>query len=208
MKHLKYIFAFSLLFANVTFGGKQIAGSLVEIKVILPDVQLNTSISNNTVRLSWRASQQTKVRRYELEKSSDGENFFYITSFAGSEKLYTTVDKNFFTGIAYYRLKIIDAEGKVLYTKTEDINTRKKGEAIHILPTVLDANKLHIWVPVNTSISCAAISGVDGRLHRKAVINEGTNLAYVDITGITAGVYKLTVQTNKGETLQLKFTRS
>jgi hypothetical protein len=210
MKQATYIFAFTLLLANATFA--QLHTSMVTAvalakPAILSDVNLSSAFINNTAQVSWQATQQTKVRRYELEKSNDGENFFYLTSFAGSEKIYAAEDNSVFTGTTHYRLRIVDMDGNILYSNIESLNTKKSTDAVRILPTRLDDNKLHIWVPANTSISSASIYGADGTQQRKAVMNQGTNIAIVDISGMAAGVYNLTVQTNKGETLKLKFTK-
>jgi hypothetical protein len=210
MKQVTYIFAFIMLLATAGFAKthpSEVATIAATEAVILSDVNLHTTFDKNIVQISWQATQQTKVRRYELEKSTDGENFFYITSFAGSEKTYTAEDKNLSSAIAYYRLKIMDADGQVFYSTVETINTKASADAIRILSTRLDANKLHIWLPANTSISSAVINGADGTIQRKAVFNESTNLAVVDISSMSAGVYHVTVKTNKGETLKLKFTR-
>jgi len=211
MKQVTYIFAFIMLLATGSYA-KTHRGNIPAIRateaVILSDVNLQTIFTKNTVQISWQATQQATVRRYELEKSTDAENFYYITSFSGSEKMYTAEDKNLSAAVAYYRLKIMDTDGHVFYSTVETINTKASADAIRILPTRLDANKLHIWLPANTSISSAVINGADGKVQRKAIFNESTNLAVVDISSMSAGVYHLTVKTNKGETLKLKFTRS
>lgn len=211
MKQATYIITLIMLLATASYANPHSGMSSLAIltkPVILSDVNLHTSFTNNTVQISWQATLQIKVRRYELEKSTDGKNFFYVSSFAGSEKMYLAEDKNLLATIAHYRLKIVDVDGNILYSTVETINTKTSADAVRILPTRLDANKLHIWVPANTSISCASVNGADGKLQRKAVMNQGTNVAIVDISGLAAGVYHLTVQTNKGETLKLKFTRS
>lgn len=194
--------------ATAQLGAGTMASSLLTKPVLLADVNLKASFVNNAASISWQATQQAKVRRYELEKSMDGENFSYITSFAGTERSYTTKDNDLFTSTTYYRLKIVDADGNFLYSMVETINAGESANAIRILPGTADDGKLRIWVPANTSISCAMVSGADGKMQRKAVMNQSTNLAAVDISGMAAGVYNLSVQTNKGETLKLKFTKS
>jgi len=210
MKQVTCIFTFIMLVASAAYAKTHtsfIATSATTEAVILSDVNLQTTFTKNTVQISWQATQQTTVRRYELEKSTDAENFYYITSFAGSEKVYAAEDKNLSAAVSHYRLKIMDTDGHVFYSNVETIDTKASADAIRILPTRLDANKLHIWLPANTSISSAIVNGADGKVQRKAILNESTNLAIVDISSMSAGVYHLTVKTNKGETLKLKFTR-
>ena len=209
MKQVIYIFTSITLLAstaNAQMSAVTAASSVLTTPVILADVNLKASFVKNAGTISWQATQQIKVRRYELEKSADGENFSYITSFAGSEKYYSTQDNNLFAGINYYRLKIVDEEGNFLYSKVELIDIKARVSEIKILPTQFD-QKLFVWVPSNTSISCATISGADGKVQRKAIVNNSSNLAAVEIKGLPAGVYSLSLQTSKGETVKLKFSK-
>ena len=116
MKQVTCIFTFIMLVASAAYAKTHtsfIATSATTEAVILSDVNLQTTFTKNTVQISWQATQQTTVRRYELEKSTDAENFYYITSFAGSEKVYAAEDKNLSAAVAYYRLKIMDTDGHV-----------------------------------------------------------------------------------------------
>ena len=209
MKQVIYIFTSITLLAstaNAQMSAVTAASSVLTTPVILADVNLKASFVKNAGAISWQATQKIKVRRYELEKSADGENFSYITSFAGLEKYYSTQDNNLFAGINYYRLKIVDEEGNFLYSKVELIDIKARVSEIKILPTQFD-QKLFVWVPSNTSISCATISGADGKVQRKAIVNNSSNLAAVEIKGLPAGVYSLSLQTSKGETVKLKFSK-
>jgi len=210
MKKAIYFLAITALLAstaNAQLGAGAMASAVLTKPIVLNDVNLKASFGNNAGNISWQATASLKVRRYELEKSIDGENFSYLTSFAGSEKFYNTKDDNLFSSNNYYRLKIVDADGNFLYSNTEAINIKASADAIRILPARLGNDKLYVWVPANTSISCASVSGADGKMQRKAVMNSGTNTTSVDISGLGAGVYNLTLQTNKGETVKMKFTK-
>ncbi len=210
MKQLTYIFAFIMLTsaslkAQVLTGA--MASSVLTSKMVLRDVNLKASFTNNAAQINWQATSQAKVRRYQLEKSADGENFAYMVSFAGAEKNYSVNDNNLFAGINYYRLTMVDENGNLLYSNIETVDTKAGNATIKLLPTQLD-EKLFLWVPSNTTISCATISGADGKLHRKAIMNNNNNMASVEIKGLAAGVYSLSLQTNKGETVKLKFSKS
>ncbi len=209
MKQALYIFAFTALLApeaNAQLASGAMASSMLAKPVLLSDVNLKASFANNGCDISWQATSAIKVRRYELEKSIDGESFFYITSFSGSEKFYSAKDNNLFSSNNYYRLKIVDADGNFLYSNIETISTKASADAIRILPARI-SNKLYVWVPANTSISCASVSGADGKMQRKAIMNSSANTVCVDISGLCAGVYNLSVQTSKGETVKMRFIK-
>ena len=210
MKQVIYIFTSITLLAstaNAQMSAVTAASSVLTTPVILADVNLKASFVKNAGTISWQATQKIKVRRYELEKSIDGENFVYVTAFAGSEKQYNTADNNLFAGTSYYRLKIVGEKNNFLYSTIGLIDTKDNVNEIRILPTRLD-DKLFVWVPSNTSISCATISGADGKMQRKAIVNNSNNIASVEIKGLPAGIYSLGLQTSKGETVKLKFSKS
>ena len=210
MKKVIYFLSITALLANMATAQVStvaMASSVLTKPAMLADVNLKAKFANNAAAISWKATRQTKVLRYELEKSTDGDNFSYITSFAGSEKNYTVADNNLFAGTTYYRLKIVDAKNNSFYSAAIYIDSKASANAIRILPTQLD-EKLFVWVPSNTSISCAAISGADGKMQRKAIINSNNNIAAIEIKGLSAGMYNLSLKTSKGETIKLKFSKA
>ncbi|MES2847594.1 MAG: hypothetical protein V4685_00950 [Bacteroidota bacterium] len=210
MKQVFYIFTaitLGLSSANAQLSTSAMASSLLTKPVVLADVSFKANFVNNAAAISWQATMQTKVLRYELEKSMDGENFTYVTSFAGNQKQYSSTDNNLFAGTTYYRLKIVDEKNNALFSAAAFIDTKASANEIRILPTQVD-EKLFVWVPSNTSIGCAAISGADGKMQRKAVINSSNNIAAIEIKGLPAGMYTLGLQTSKGETIKLKFSKT
>jgi hypothetical protein len=68
-------------------------------------------------QLSWAATAQNNVNKYELERSTDGLNFSTITQVpANSTAIYRYTDVAPVAGTTYYRLKIIDANGSFSYS--------------------------------------------------------------------------------------------
>lgn len=174
------------------------------------DLKFKATIEENNGRINWVSSKQLKVRRYELEKSSDGENFNYITAIAGniaSVSNYSVQDKNLSDARNYYRLKIVAANGTKHYSKIISLDAVAKQEEIKILPTQLN-QKIFIWMPTNISISNASISDASGRnILQHTLITNATNLADVEISRLPIGLYNIELLTNKGETVKLKFSK-
>ena len=174
------------------------------------DLKLQAVIEKNTGEISWHALKQIKVRRYELEKSTDGEIFNYVTALFGktnSHTNYSVQDRNLMEAVNYYRLKIVAADGNYYYSKIVSVDAQISFTEIKILPTQLDY-KLFIWMPTNTSISNASISDASGRnILQHSAVNNVTNLADVEISKLPAGLYNIKLLTNKGETVKLKFSK-
>lgn len=210
MKQSIYTFTFIALFAaagNAQIAAGTVASSVLAKPVILNDVELKASFVNNAGTISWHSTAQIKVRRYELEKSMNGENFAYVTAFAGTEKNYTTEDNNLSAGITYYRLKIVDEKGNALYSSTQQIDTKVSANEIKILPTQLD-KRIFVWLPANTTISSAVITDATGRTIYNTSVSNITNIATVETIQLPAGVYSIKLHTSKGEIVKLKFNKA
>lgn len=209
MKQLLCTFTFIALFAagNAQVAAGTVASSILAKPVILNDVELKAAFVNNAGNISWHSTTQVKVRRYELEKSIDGENFAYITAFAGTEKNYTAEDNNLSAGITYYRLRIVDEEGHSLYSSTQLIDTKASVNEIKLLPTQLD-KRIFVWLPANTTISSAVITDATGRTIYNTSVSNITNIATVETIQLPAGTYSIKLHTSKGETVKLKFNKA
>lgn len=210
MKQVTYIIAF-ITFLTASAQAQLVAGivasSVVNKTIVAPDVHLKASFNNNAGEISWKAPGQITVRRYELEKSTDGENFNYVTSVAGTNSNYNVTDNNIFENNNFYRVKIVDADGNYMYSRTTTLDTKSNANTIKVLPTQIN-QKLFIWVPANTTVSKAIIADASGRtVVSNPMISNTSNLSAIETTNLPAGLYNISLQTNKGETIKLKFNK-
>jgi hypothetical protein len=191
-----------------------IAGNLflpeIDNGTVAYTVVLKAAAVNNTAELSWQHARQMKVRRYELEKSTDGENFTYVTAVPGqaaSKISYTVQDRNLLEGMNYYRLKVIDNNGNAAYSKTVSLKAKSKAAEIKIMPGIV-TDEVYIWLPANTLVSSAAITDMMGRkILEDAAVTNFTNVASVQLGRLPIGMYKINVLTNTGLTANLKFSK-
>ena len=213
MKQIIYITVFLGLTtlsttAQLTAGMIALSGTKTATEPV--DLKLQAAIENNAGEISWMGSKQVRVRRYELEKSTDGENYNYVTAVAGNRAYksnYTTEDRNLAETVNYYRLKIIAGNGNYHYSKVVSLDASNKPVEIMILPTQVN-QKLFIWVPVNTSVSRASICDAAGRIvSQNMYVNNSANIADVEIGSLPVGMYNIKLITNKGETVKLKFSK-
>lgn len=103
--------------------------------------------SSKQVVLKWETVFEIANERFEVQKSTDGSSFSTITSFNSSGdsyniKQYSYNDISFFTGdIAFYRLRQIDQNNQITYSKTIYINDKASdaGE-ISLFPNPLNGS--------------------------------------------------------------------
>jgi len=85
----------------------------------------NGEYLNNVVKLNWKAEKQTGFSHFEIEKSTNARNFTEIKKILPSNGLlYTFSDPDITAGTIYYRLKMIDYNGKISYSKIIRIHTK------------------------------------------------------------------------------------
>jgi hypothetical protein len=174
------------------------------------EIKLKAKASKNISEVSWQATKQMNVRRYELEKSSDGINFSYVTAMPvnNSKQInYSIQDKYLYEGINYYRLKIVDHKGNFCYSKLVSFDRSNIATEIKVMPAIA-TEALYIWLPANTQVTKATITDAMGReMMENVSVNNLSNFASVPVSTLTSGMYKINIVTNTGVTTNLKFSK-
>jgi hypothetical protein len=177
---------------------------------LIIDVDFNITISKNIGELSWAPVSAIDVIRYELEKSTDGEHFSYVTAIAAnmeSRDQYNIRDNNLTDGINYYRLRIVDNNGIFYYSKPVSVDKNFSAAKIKIMPNIV-ADELLIWLPVNMQISNATITDIAGRVvMQHAPVNNRTCLATLKVAALQTGIYKISVVASDGASANLSFSK-
>lgn len=87
---------------------------------VIPVTVFDFAAIKNTesILLKWYATYETKFKQYNIERSTDGTNFNKIGELTGRNlSNYVFNDNNLPSGpIVYYRLKMIDIDGKFTYS--------------------------------------------------------------------------------------------
>ncbi|WP_081659171.1 LamG-like jellyroll fold domain-containing protein [Pedobacter glucosidilyticus] len=148
----------------------------------------------SSVNVLWKTSSEQNSQLFEIERSINGVDFSVLGSVSAngnSSKIisYQFDDLSPVTGIAYYRLKQIDQDGKFEYSDVKSVHYyHGKKVSINIYPNPAK-DKLIISGP-STDIKEVVFSDLTGReLWRKA--NPETSLIIPE--NISPGIYILTV---------------
>jgi hypothetical protein len=124
---------FTHIVKNCTIGGT------LPIKLI----SFTQRIQNNKVILNWEISEGEDGSSFETQKSNDGNNFYAINSQLGDmqKKLFSFIDPNLASSISYYRLKMVDKNGKVTYSDVLRVSNNKDA-TISVYPNPVKAGSL------------------------------------------------------------------
>lgn len=123
--------------------------------------------NNKLAELSWDITQDSDPDYFEVQKSTDGNNFTPVGTIPGAagQQLAATVTYHYtdpaqLNSTAFYRLKMTDISGTVTYSKIVLISTATVARnEIKIFPTIVTGNKINL--KAGSSLKQAFIEIVD-----------------------------------------------
>jgi hypothetical protein len=99
-------------------------GQSASLPILLSSFTVN--IKGSSANLAWVSSQEFNSSAYVIEKSSDARNFTAIGTVKAAGVSFAPISYTFedskFSSASYYRLKMIDIDGSVEYSKVVYVN--------------------------------------------------------------------------------------
>jgi hypothetical protein len=159
--------------------------------------ELSATQCNKNICLEWTTLQEQNTNRFEIEKSTDGTDFIYTGQVAAagnsnSLRHYSFTDQNPFTGINYYRLKLLGLDGKHSYSKTVSV----KYKADKLIRSILNnySRELTIQLNNNGEPVLLKIFDMNGKLLFSSTGRNNT--IKPDIASFSTGLYLLVAELN------------
>ncbi|KAA2240586.1 T9SS type A sorting domain-containing protein [Chitinophaga agrisoli] len=163
-------------------------------------------VDTGIVKLNWRTPYETNAARFIVERSRDQRGFNAIDTVAahGTTTLpnaYQSYDYSPWLGKSYYRIKLVNLDGSVLYSPVQSVNVTVKDLLWRLLWCII-GNHLQIWLDMEKDAGQAQLQLIDlfGRVKYQGPMNlvKGRNFKELDISKIPTGIYFLRVQTKDG----------
>ncbi|MFN8250828.1 MAG: T9SS type A sorting domain-containing protein [Ferruginibacter sp.] len=160
--------------------------------------------NDNNVCLNWQTANEINVSHFMIERSPDGQLYTPVATITAQNRLsnnynYTNdITSLQYSNKIYYRIKQVDKDGRftrsniVFVTNTSDV-------AISVYPNpAVNALYIHGWEK-------AAVFEVFTLAGNKMITTKPS--PYINVTGLTSGVYLLKVIDKNGTTTSLKFNK-
>ncbi|CAN5594288.1 hypothetical protein BH10BAC2_BH10BAC2_21220 [soil metagenome] len=149
--------------------------------------------SNQNI-LNWKTSAELNSSRYDIERSFDTRNFekigsvLSVNSALGSSYKYDDDISHIYTNNFYYRLKMVDKDGRYSYSPVVSISISNRNEKIILLGNVTSAY-INIITPASLLQKPfqAEIFNMNGIVVYKINITNTSSIIYVD--KLAAGKY-------------------
>ena len=158
--------------------------------------------SGNNGLLQWSANDAVDVTRFIIEKSSDNLHFTALDSVPAAANgsginNYQYTDTHLDRGPNYYRLRIVDQDGRYSWSPIRTIDGTAAG-SITIYPNPVENGNLYISSTVNTQL--IRLMDVSG----KTILQLETQgyLNTLPVGAVTPGIYFIEVVTDTGSSVQ------
>ncbi|MBC7828295.1 MAG: T9SS type A sorting domain-containing protein [Chitinophagaceae bacterium] len=177
-------------------GIMQHAFGLLPLKLISFQGYKNSS----KVELQWKSQNEINVLRFEIQRSSNGTSFSAIgnqQASVNSQSInsYSFTDAQPLTGANYYRLRMIDNDGKFTYSKVLLIRgDEQTKQSIGIYPNPAVSQATLYFKSEKSGSATIHILSMKGALIAKQniqVVNGENALALSGISNLPAGVYNV-----------------
>ncbi|CAN5426087.1 hypothetical protein BH11BAC3_BH11BAC3_34480 [soil metagenome] len=169
--------------------------------------------SSRGIALNWKVTCLSTNIQMEIERSSTTRGFSTINAIAATQarcaQPFDFVDVAPLKGRNYYRLKMIDIDGKISYSPIVTINGSKGLDFVGLYPSLVTTKtSLSISADKNGTIE-TVITDMAGRIVKRAKspISAGASLVDIDCANLAPGIYTLTGITDDASSSSVRFVK-
>ncbi len=173
-------------------------------------LSFNGAYRNGIATLNWTTDNETNFSKFDIERSTDGTRFSvigtkYATGSASARANYELLDdlNAESASVFYYRLKMIDADGKFTYSQIVVLRKENKGIMGVILspnPVVNGFATVRMTAAQRGSVELRVVDQAGRVVVRQAQqVYEGNNSITLQVQHLQSGIY--TLQILDGEAL-------
>lgn len=181
------------------FSGFYLSAALATVLPISIEYFKGVQTDNKHV-LSWKANCSSASVTFEIQRSTDGLHFTSINNLTASQarcsQPFDFTDEHPVSGINYYRIKIIDIDGKSTYSNIISLTLKTKGiELVSLSPNPVIKNDPVLKVNTgDKSLVNIVISDFAGRFVRNqtAQLIPGINPVILNTQSLARGIYQVT----------------
>lgn len=178
---------------GTTLSYLDMTGFVLPVKIIA----FNTAATDCNASLTWKTTQETNFAYYGIERSENAATYYEIgrvpASGTASSSIhsYTFTDDRSPAGEMFYRLKLVDKEGKYSYSAVSTVNMRCHGKNNVLVYPNLTSDLVNIKLPPGFETAQVKVINAAGK-----VVHMEQSTAYnriVSLRKLAGGVYLVQV---------------
>ncbi|MFM7672612.1 MAG: autotransporter-associated beta strand repeat-containing protein [Bacteroidota bacterium] len=156
---------------------------------------LSGNIRNGKALLSWNIADEVNVAHYVLEESTDGRRFLPLTQIdAVSRSSYQASDAQLHLGANYYRVKAVDIDGKLTYSKIIRLDNSAVDNNIRVYPNP-SQGELTLGLNIAAgNYQIRVINSIGQTVYQQSLTHEGGSRSLpLALPKLNAGIYQVEV---------------
>ncbi len=175
---------------------------------------VNAKKENAVNKINWQVTCINNSVTFNIEKSGADKNFKTIAIINADAvrclQPFDYADNAPLSGVNYYRLKTVDAAGKITYSSIISVLNSATGfDIVSLMPNIVATEmRLNLTAAQKTKLQ-VSITDVAGRPVQKLVytVTAGSNQFDINVAHLAAGMYSLTAVTNNGDVKMVRFVK-
>jgi len=183
-----------LITANASSNSISILENQLPLPLPLSLSNFEASIKDNQVELSWETTIELNSSYFNIERSLDAHKFTTIGTKNAENNpnghTYDYLDEYPQKGLNFYRLKIVDLDGKYTYGPVIQVQLNDEQKTIILFPNPANSYVV-IQHPVNTGEAKLEILDMVGRLIRMIEVKKGTLQTIITLSNLSRGSYQI-----------------
>lgn len=206
---------YSIWFKSFTYTTPQNAPVSNTLPVDL--LSFTARLNNKATVLDWTTANEKDFSNFVIQRSTDGSSFDDVSVIFTDESNTSNVKKYSYTDnaavqstLVYYRLKMVDQDGKFTYSPVEMVRKASNDQAqasilVYPNPVVTDLRVTipDSWQGKNVSYT---IYNSNGNVIRQKINNQAGQTEVLNVSGAPAGIYMIKV-TQGTETTTKQFVK-
>jgi hypothetical protein len=207
--------------ANVTFSGGNVGAIAlsypggdrvrVEVAALLPVelVSFEAKAESNIALLKWETASEQNNRGFEIQRSSNGNDWKMLGFVAGSgtsteNRQYVFLDEKPLTGANYYRLRQMDFDNGEKYSRVRTVQLKQVNGFLSLSPNPATAKTRLTFDADEAGEAALTIYDVSGKpLKAQTVaLNAGKNQLDIELPDLPGGTYWVKITAGDGQWYQ------
>ena len=194
----------------------------IKLDFVLPALDLRAFAkmeANNLVNVSWKTEYETNTSHFEIERSLDAVEFVKVatktasgttigtSNYAVNDDISTVQRKD----VIYYRIKMVDQDGKFMYSNIVNVKTLETDGEIMVYPSPFTSYVNVLYQTDNSTTISIKITDINGNVvsSKSTDVTPGKNIISMDnLTALASGMYMIMItDTENGTNTFFKLTK-
>lgn len=181
-------------------------GCTITLPVTL--ARFNGSLLDNAVSLSWTTTEEAGSSHFDIERSADAKEFVQLGRVqakgnSSATQQYKFLDSKPLVGNNYYRLKMVDADGKFEFSRMISIDNGVNSVAFELLGNPAAGREIKFLLK-NENAANVSLFDLSGKAVRFSLSQTGNEFTLKPKGSISSGLYILKLQRSNASAITKK----